>query len=999
MKRNGSKHDSFLKQLFGRQDKYENVVNTTEVVQLDTLLQYYDSFVKNHPDIIVVFSADGEIVSQNKNNFKQHLGFHPRQNVPFKELIPPNNYASLQSKFKKAIKGISERAEFTILNKQRKRLYIVGTFIPIELTRNHIEGVIIVLKDITAHKKLEQEHLLKANHLEQAQQLSNIGSFEYHILKDKIKCSNGCYTILGLKKLSHYFKDEIFSVIHSEDQSEIAQLIKRANDEGTSFSTEFRINHGITGELRYIQGQVEVIYNNGKPFKLVGVIKDNTEKRRLYTQLIEQNRSYQHIFDNLHVGIWLWDNDTNTMTFASQGLARLLKIPLKSIYEDPNFWRNTILRAYHDDRVKNYQLLGEGRSVEQYYETKIGDGTIKWVYEQSIPKLNNNGEITQVFGMVIDVNKEIEMQHKLEFLAKHDELTALPNSYSLREKIDKLIANENIHCFALVYIELDHFNWIIDFLGHEIGDLVLKKIANRLNAFSIENNYLAKVDSESFILLIANYQAKQFIFQFAENIRKTVSEQITVDGYEFYVTASIGISFYPHNGENKLVLLERAHTALYYARSLGKNNYQFYSFDRDISSHKKYMLEQDLRKAIQNEQFEMYYQPQVNPQNGVIVGAEALIRWNHEDWGLVPPNEFIPIAEEKHLIHDIGDWVIGTVCHQIKIWRETGYTLFPVSINVSPIRFLRSGIVETVKRELQRHNVPAQFIEIEITESSLLKNEENIAKTLQALKELGVKIALDDFGTQYSSFHYLQKFNLDTLKIDQLFIRNIYSDNKYDTKEAAIVSSFIHLAKGLNMKVVAEGVEDYEQMEFLKQKECDTLQGYLYSRPVPVGEFERLISKRYLHPQRIKKVVKPEVERRKYFRFPFSFPLKAKMFITEVNEQKVNMSHATILVENISLGGLRFLSMLRLPVVTTIKLNFQVEIMNEKFNFDGSLVYKSEEKADVYSYGVSFNIQDGKKDKLANIINRLTVLGRSNNEIIEANFIEEDPYQFLRNNE
>lgn len=862
----------------------------------------------------------------------------------------------------------------------------------------NIEGVFLVLKDITAQKQLEAKNMLKKIHLEQAQEISNVGSWEYRIAQDELKCSKSFFNIFGLEETESMKLETPLAQIHPEDRIQNNELLRKAYTEGIGYLTEFRIYHGKTNELRHIKVRVEVEKREGKPFRLIGVIKDETERRKLDMELEETNQSYLNIFNDLHVGIWMRESIDGKIIFASQGMENLLQIPLRKLYEQPDYWRDMILPMYREELFEKYKLLSNGEAIEHKYRIQADDGTTKWVYEQTIPRINNNGEVTHLFGMAADISSEVESQERLEFLANHDEVTSLPNYHSLYEKLDELIQTKNIKEFALVSVNLDNFNWVTDYLGYQISNSVLKSIANRLIAILPEGDFLARTDSDSFVSIIQNFESKELVFQLAESIITAIEQQIMIEDYEFYITSSIGISFYPDNGGSKLTLLERSRTALYHAKLLGKNNYQIYSLSGDIGSHKKYMLERDLRKAIENQELEIYYQPQVNPKNGMIEGAEALIRWRHAEWGIVSPSEFISIAEEKHLINHIGDWVIRTVCRQLQSWKKQGYTLCPIAVNISPLRFLQSGIVKVVKKELEYSQVPAEYLELEITESTLLQNEEKISETLTALKELCVRIALDDFGTAYSSFHYLQEFNLDTLKIDKMFIQKLGRENVNHSKAAAIISSFLHLAKGLNMKVVAEGVEEYEQMEFLKQKECDMIQGYLYSKPVPADKFERMMSARYLEPKKQKKNLIPEIERRKYFRFTFPFPLLAKLYITEVNNRQVNLGYATILVENISLSGLRFLSTFKLPVKSNFKLSFKLELMNELFDLEGALVYRNEDKPEIYAYGVSFNMNSSEQDELARIINRMTILTRSNQNIPNTEFIEENLYVYLRRN-
>lgn len=708
---------------------------------------------------------------------------------------------------------------------------------------------------------------------------------------------------------------------------------------------------------------------------------------------LENEPNNQHLFDHLQGGIWMSESMDDHLIFASKGLADIFEVSLETLYENPYFWKEIILPEYREELLKKYQLLKKGKEFIFQYQIKTGDGKIKWIYEQASPKMNGQGKIINLYGIVIDITDDMNLKKKLDFMTKNDPLTGLPNQRSLDQKLDKLIASDEVAAFALLYIDLDNFSWINDSLGFQIGDLVLPKIANRLLAMLPDNGYLARMNSNEFVVIIQNYRNKENVFQFAEQMIQQVNEQLSIKDYKVHMTTSIGISFYPENGHHKLILMEKARTALDHAKRLGKNNYQLFSNDQGIRSREKYMIEQDLRKAIRHKNFELYYQPQVNPKNGVIEGAEALIRWNHDVWGVVSPEEFIPLAEEKHLIHEIGDWVIQNVCTQLQTWKKAGYELYPISVNISPLRFLRSGLVETVQKQLEIHQIPAKYLILEITESSFFKNKEYIFSILKSLKDIGVKIALDDFGTGFASLDYLHHFEVDILKIDQMFIQSLRPNNKKDT---AIVSSLLHLAKGLQMKVVAEGVEEYEQLEFLKQNECDMIQGYIYSQPVPADKFEQMMLKRYLQPTKQKQITKPKIERRKYFRFVFPGYLLTKMKITEINQRKVNANPANILIENISLGGIKFFSPLKLPINTNIKLNFQFDLMGRTFDLNGVLVWVNEEKSGVNCYGVSFNITEGEKDELAEIINKMTLLTKNGEEIPEINLINESPYMYLR---
>ena len=437
---------------------------------------------------------------------------------------------------------------------------------------------------------------------------------------------------------------------------------------------------------------------------------------------------------------------------------------------------------------------------------------------------------------------------------------------------------------------------------------------------------------------------------------------------------------------NKPTLLEHKHKNL--PSALPDNNNYKLQPDSNNSSNKELLFEKEMAKAIENEDFEIYYQPQVNTE-GIIYGAEALLRWNHHEWGSVSPGEFIPLAEETQLINPISDWVIKKVCSQLSNWKDKGLDVRPVSINLSPVRLMEDGLVEFVTQQLEMNNIPSTYLEFEITENTLLKIDESVLSTLEELKELGIKIAIDDFGTGYSSIEYLREVHADTLKIDQVFIKNMSTTNK---KDVAIVSSILHLAKGLNMRVVAEGVEEYEQFHFLKQKECDYIQGYLFSKSVPADMYEKLLRIGYIKP--VKYGVKLERERRKYFRFEFPFPVLGEMTIIEVNNRRVDVGATEILIKDISLGGLKVQSTLKLPINTDFKFRLKFFVMDEQFNIEGAVQWKDEAKGDTFLYGIAFNLTQMDDDRLAPIINKMSALRNSNQEIPGTEFIYDDSLFF-----
>lgn len=992
---NTSKKPSFLKRFFHKREDIEEHFSQVCAEQ-DNPLDYFISYVENQPDLILVLSLEGKVISYNRDKINEYLGYKPEQKIQLKEIVSEEDYDVLISTFHKTLEGKSKRVEIQALSKQGEQLEVIGRFTPIVDASKNIAGVFFTIESIKVPEYLHESELLKAVRSEQAQKVTGIGSWEYLISEDEIKFSESCCKIFDLKDLEDKSLNTFISIVHPQDFEEVNALMTEAIKNGTSYSTEFRLHREDTNELRYVKVNVEVEEKDHKPTKLIGLVRDTTERKKLDALLLGTINDYRYVFDHLDAGIWKGKSIDSELRFASKGIANIFQISLEKIYANPGYWKDMVLQEDREELLEKYKLLEQGERIEHEYRIKDGNGVMKWIYEQTIPKINEFGEVTHLFGMVTDISEEKEMRQKLEFLAGNDALTALPNQYSLHERIDELIESKDTEHFALLNVNLDGFHWINDHLGYQIGERVLKKIANRLIEILSRKDYLAKAGNDAFVFVIQDYNNKDVVFEFAEKVIEIIKNQIVVEGYELHVTTSIGIGFYPDSGDSKLVLLENAETALYHAKHQGKNNYQIYSFDSDIESHKRYILERDLLQAIQDEDFEVYYQPQVNPKDDKVEGAEALIRWNHKEWGIIPPNEFILIAEEQHLIHHIENWVIEAVFKQLQTWKNQGYKLFPIAINISPIRFLKADVVDEIKKRLNEYQIDPKYIELEITENSLLKNEKTVVAALKELKELGIRIAIDDFGTGFSSFHYLQNFDLDTLKIDKMFIDNLNVVNGKDSKEATIVSSLLYLAKGLKMKVVAEGIEEFEQLEFLKQEECDSIQGYLYSRPVPASEFEEIIRSGYLKPKKLEEPINELTERRKYFRFDFPSHVIAKMNITAVNKQKVNLASAVILIENISLDGMRFLTTLSLPVNPNIKLNYQFKLMNENFQLSGSLIYLNHEKADTYSYGVSFDISEMEEKRLAEVINKMTISKRDKTEIPDTDFINESPYTFLR---
>lgn len=427
---------------------------------------------------------------------------------------------------------------------------------------------------------------------------------------------------------------------------------------------------------------------------------------------------------------------------------------------------------------------------------------------------------------------------KFNNVVYYDSLTNLPNRLLLRERFYQILAPElqPNHSIPIAVLSLDHLDRFIHSLGTDYSDLLLQAVSDRLLPYGGTVGTVARLNSEQLALILPPVSTRQQAANNAQSILDTLSKPFVLEGFEVFLTSSIGMALYPEDGTDIDSLLKAANTAMKVAQQLGGNRYQLYTTDISEKSYDRLMLEMNLHHALERSEFIVYYQPQIDLRTGRMTGAEALVRWQHPERGLISPLEFIPIAEESGLIIPLNEWVLQTACQQARLWQKAGYAL-TVAVNLSGVEFNQSGLSQRILRILEATGLDPKCLELELTESAVVKHPETAIATLRELKFLGVKLSLDDFGTGYSSFSYLQQFPFDLLKIDRSFVRNVTEDSK----NAAILIAIIQLAHSLNLKVVAEGVETFEQQEFLRQHQCDLMQGYYFSKPVPANVLEKML--------------------------------------------------------------------------------------------------------------------------------------------------------------
>lgn len=537
-------------------------------------------------------------------------------------------------------------------------------------------------------------------------------------------------------------------------------------------------------------------------------------------------------------GIYDFDIKNNKM-FYSNSWKNMLGYQDEDIEDSYDVWES-LIHPLDKQRVveeMNKYLNKEINSYNIEYRFKNKDGSYIWVQDRATAVWDGEGNPSRVTGAHINIDERIKKEKIIFNMAYYDGLTGLPNRRFFKEKLKEILKEDNKG--IVLFLDLDNFKNINDTLGHDVGDELLKVIACKLKEVLGKDDILARFGGDEFLILQPNIYKREEAIKSVNKILDIFKDLWQVREHKIYITSSIGITHYPHDSSDLNIILRNVDTAAYDAKSSGKNRYEFFEKSMYDEMLRKTKIEKALREAIDNNELELYYQPQVEVKTGKIVSLEALIRWKHPEMGLVSPMEFIPIAEETGFIVDIGEWVLRTACKQNKEWKDKGYKYDTVAVNVSSIQLRQRGFVDLVKNILEETKLEPQFLELEITESVLMESLQKSIKILDELRTIGVKTALDDFGTGYSSLNYLMKIPIDTVKIDKTFIDNICVN--YTQK--SVIEGIILIAHEMKLDVVAEGVEVEDQLKILANKKCDKIQGYFFSKPYEANNVEKNLKK------------------------------------------------------------------------------------------------------------------------------------------------------------
>lgn len=654
--------------------------------------------------------------------------------------------------------------------------------------------------------------------------------------------SKGCSELTGYPAESLIFNQTISyeNLTHEDDRTFVRNAILQAIGQRKRFEIEYRIRHA-DGHIVWVCERGSPIYDaHGKVQAIEGYIQNISERLHAEQSLREAETRFRSIFENSIEGIFQ-TTPSGQYLIVNPALARMYG------YSSPEHLTSAlnniqqqlyVLPSRRDDFMR---LMTENGSVKNF-ESQVYrlDGSIIWISESARMVHDDSGNLLYYEGSVEDISDRKSYEQKIEYQATHDSLTGLPNRYMLNDRLQQHInfADRYQTKLAVVFLDLDQFKLINDSLGHEAGDQLLITISNRLAGFVREADTVARLGGDEFIILLSNIQKLDDIVISMQRILTGVAETCSIKGVDFVVPCSAGVSIYPDNGRDPNTLIKNADTALHKAKQTGRNRYQLYTDELNERLTERVMMEYRLRLALERNEFLLHYQPKIDFATGVMSGAEALVRWQPPGEPLMPPDKFIRIAEETGLIEKIGEWVIVTACMEAKALQLRIGRPVAVAVNVSPRQFRQSGLAEKIKNILENTGLAADLLTLEITESLLVDNPQKFIDTLHALKRIGVKLAIDDFGTGYSSLAYLKDFPIDWLKIDKAFVSTLESE----PSNAAILNAIVALGHSLGINVIAEGVETAYQQHYLQEIGCDEMQGYYFSKPVPLDKFEALLT-------------------------------------------------------------------------------------------------------------------------------------------------------------
>lgn len=693
---------------------------------------------------------------------------------------------------------------------------------------------IATLRDITEAKRARDALRASEASLARAQQMAQLGNWELDLSSGQLVCSEQARHIFGVSPDLHDITlGSFLSAVHADDRAYVENRLAEASQATQPLRIEHRIVHP-GGRERIVLNLAEAELDPaGRPARLVGAVLDITERRRSEEQMILLARVFETTIEGILVtnadGVIEMINPAFTAITGFSAAEAVGQTPriLNSKRQGPEFYQEMWSR-----------LKSQGSwQGEIWNRRKSGEAYPQWLTITAIKDSEDN--VTHYVGVFHDITETKRSEERITYQAYHDALTGLPNRLLFNDRLTMAMAHakRKEQGLAVLFLDLDHFKNINDSLGHAVGDLLLQKVAERLVRWSRDEDTVARIGGDEFIILLQGADDPDYAVYAARRILASLSRPFLVREHELYATASVGITLFPHDGQDTETLISNADLAMYRAKDDGRNNYKLFTPALNAKVVERMALEGHIRKALERGEFRLYYQPKVDLKTGRMVGVEALARWQRDIDDLVAPDQFIPVAEETGLIVPLGRWVLTTACRQAKRWHDQGFKDFQMSVNLSPRQFRQKDLVAMVRSTLDATGLPPDLLDLEITENVVMVSVDEATETLNQLAGLGVRLSMDDFGRGYSSLYHLKRFPMHALKIDRSFVMDVATD----PEAASIVNTIISMSRTLGLKVVAEGVDDPRQLAFLKEHGCDQMQGYYFSRAVDHSEITRML--------------------------------------------------------------------------------------------------------------------------------------------------------------
>ncbi len=804
--------------------------------EIVALKEYAENIICSVPAGLLVVAADLRVVSANQP-FGEIFGV-PHDTLRGRPLDEVLRTADLRGRIQAVLQsGVPEYDIALRLTEPDGDKHLLVTVTRMRYSRDQATGqgrVLLIIEDRTEHEYL-RAHAREA---------------DAHIRAIMDNVADGIITIGETGTIYSYNRaaEQIFGYTPAEAIGRNVKLLMP--EPYHSEHDGYLANYVRTGESKCLGiGVREVVakHKDGTVFPMelatsemrlggqrlfIGIARDISERKRAEEGIVKLSRAVEQTADSI-----LITDRGGVIEYVNSAFERTTGYRKdEAIGCTPNLVRSGRHDAEFYRRMWDTILAGE--PFREVFINRKKDGMLYYEEKTISPLKDALGNVTHFISTGKDITERMQIQERLQYLAHHDVVTDMPNRVLFVDRLTQAIvrSQRNQKRCAVLFLDLDRFKVINDTLGHDSGDRLLQGVANRLRRCLREGDTVARLGGDEFAILLEEIHIVDDVPPVAQKVLAALAQPLLLKDREFFITASIGISLYPDDGDDAHTLLKHADVAMYRAKHQGRNNYRFYTADMDTKALERLTLENNLRRALERDEFVLHYQPLVDVVTGNVTGVEALIRWNHPDLGLVPPNEFISLLEETGLIVPVGEWVLREACHQGRRWHAAGLAL-RVSVNLSSRQFNAPDLADTIAAILRESDFDPRMLELEITESTTMQDPESSVKTLNALAAMGVRLALDDFGTGYSSLNYLKRFPIQTMKIDRSFVRDVTTD----PEDATLASAIISLAHNLQIQVVAEGVEHDDQLHFLRGKRCDSVQGFLFSRPLTAEAATRFL--------------------------------------------------------------------------------------------------------------------------------------------------------------